>query len=81
MSRQAVDKRLRTFVTALPAPALTIPVSSHTFRHSFAINCLLHGRDIRLIQAWLGHRDLDSTRIYTEVLVAETGHLMEGIQF
>lgn len=56
-------------------------LSPHTFRHSFAVNCLLQGRDIRTIQDWMGHAELASTEVYLKVLSGETHHLMYGVQF
>ena len=47
---------------------LTKRVTCHKFRHSFATHQLESGYDIRTVQELLGHRNVNTTMIYTHVL-------------
>jgi integrase/recombinase XerD len=68
LSHRAVQKALDEIAKRAE---ITKNVHPHMLRHSFATHLLEAGTDIRKIQVLLGHADLSTTQIYTQVTNTE----------
>ncbi|MFA5644349.1 MAG: tyrosine-type recombinase/integrase [Patescibacteria group bacterium] len=61
---KSIDEIVKKYVKIAGLPIITTP---HTLRHSFATDLLSQGVDLRLVQEFLGHRNIATTQIYTHV--------------
>lgn len=64
LTPRAIEKNLKRYIISAGLPITTTP---HVLRHSFATDLLTQGVDLRVIQEFLGHKNILATQIYAHV--------------
>ena len=66
--RKINTREIRNIINRIKTKAgISISISPHTFRHTFATHMLNEGADLRAVQELLGHENLSTTTIYTHL--------------
>lgn len=81
--RFTYNKQLENLQAKLMKLDIIFPVklTPHLFRHSFAINCLLHRISLSDIRDYLGHSNIKETEVYTRIFTGETHGQMKSVCF
>jgi integrase/recombinase XerD len=70
---QYANKKLKKLTKKLKLPH----ISCHSIRHSTATHLLKNGADIREVQEILGHKQIDSTDVYTRIFMDDLKNVVE----
>ncbi|EPH3198606.1 tyrosine-type recombinase/integrase, partial [Klebsiella michiganensis] len=74
---EITDRTVRTWlseaveVAAADGVTFSVPVTPHTFRHSYAMHMLYAGIPLKVLQSMMGHKSISSTEVYTKVFALD----------
>ncbi len=56
---------------AVEGVKFSVPVTQHTFRHSYAMHMLYNGILLKVLQSLMGYKSVSSTEVYTKVFALD----------
>jgi site-specific recombinase XerD len=74
---EITDRTVRTWIAeaaeaaAADGVTFSVPVTPHTFRHSYAMHMLYAGIPLKVLQSLMGHKSISSTEVYTKVFALD----------
>ncbi|HEM7924917.1 site-specific integrase [Salmonella enterica] len=74
---EITDRTVRTWIgeavdaAATDGVTFSVPVTPHTFRHSYAMHMLYAGIPLKVLQSLMGHKSVSSTEVYTKVFALD----------
>ena len=64
LTTKSIEDIVKKYIKIAGLPIMATP---HTIRHSYATDLLTQGVDLRVVQEFLGHKNITTTQIYTHI--------------
>jgi len=64
LTTKSIEDIVKKYIKIAGLPIMATP---HTIRHSYATDLLTQGVDLRMVQEFLGHKNIITTQIYTHI--------------
>lgn len=74
---KAVRKTIKTYVDKA---GIDKNITTHSLRHTYASDMLRKSKNIRIVQASLGHADISTTQRYTHIVDTEVEEAMKTLR-
>jgi integrase/recombinase XerD len=75
VSVRSFEKTIKHYATRA---GISVNVTPHVLRHTFATSLLRNGTNLRIVQTALGHKNLSTTAVYTHVTDCDVREALRG---